>query len=218
MKRESKYKNLVLSGKKRLTSQYLLMRELIRDPHDIGALCPSSEALANEMASALSRKIMRSGLFVELGAGTGPVTEALLRRGMPPERLIAVEKSEVLAECLAKRFPEVCTLCCGAEELRTRLGADAKVRAVISSLPFRSLPGEVCRSVMSVIEDILEPGGLYIQFTYALLGRMPFVPPHFRKLRTKLVLCNIPPAKVEVFRKPKTNIRSSHAFQGLGRI
>ena len=212
MDRGINYNGLVSSGKKKLENQYLFMKEMIRDPHDIGALCPSSEALANEMASALSRNTMRSGIFVELGAGTGPVTNALLRRGMPPERLIAVEKSEILADCLAKRFPEVRILCCGAEELPLHLGSDTRVRAVVSSLPFRSLPREVCRSVMSVIEEILEPGGLYVQFTYALIGRMPFVPHYFRKLRTKLVLRNIPPAKVEVFRKPKTNIR------GTGRI
>ena len=204
MKSEGNYRTLVSSGKTRLASQYLLMREMIRDPHDIGAICPSSAALANTMASALSRKLMRSGVFVELGAGTGPVTEALLHRGMPPERLIAVEKSDVLADCLAERFPDVRVLCCGAEELPAHIEPDARVKAVISSLPFRSLPHEICKSAMSVIEEILEPGGLYIQFTYALIGRMPFVPGYFRKLRTTFVLRNIPPARVDVFRKPKT--------------
>jgi phospholipid N-methyltransferase len=181
----------------------MLIRELIREPRDMGMLFPSSPALADEMAGALSPHMMRSGTFVELGAGTGPVTEALLRRGLPPERMIVVEKSPVLADCLSKNFPNVRVLCCGAEEMRDYVGGSFRARAVISSLPFRSLPAGVGSSIMSEIEAVLEPGGLYVQFTYALIGEMPHVPPVFRKVRSHFVMYNIPPAKVEVFRKPK---------------
>ena len=155
------------------------------------------------MASAISPTLIRSGRFVELGAGTGPVTEALLRHGVPPERLYVVEKSSALAECLSERFPNVNVLCCSANSIRNRIGDGPPVKAVVSSLPFRSLPEDVSRSIMAEVERILAPGGLYIQFTYALVGEMPFVPPGFRKLRSRIVLRNVPPAKVEVFRKPK---------------
>jgi phospholipid N-methyltransferase len=56
---------------------------------------------------------------------------------------------------------------------------------------------------MSETERVLAPGGLFVQFTYALLGEMPYIPKGFRKVRSKLILRNVPPAKVEVFRKPK---------------
>jgi hypothetical protein len=56
---------------------------------------------------------------------------------------------------------------------------------------------------MAEIEAALSPGGLFVQFTYALIGEMLHVPPTFRKVRSHLVLYNLPPAKVEVFRKPK---------------
>lgn len=191
------------AGKDKLRHQFLMFRELLREPRDIGTLCPSSAALADKMADAISPSVMGSGFLIELGAGTGPVTEALLRRGIPRERMIVVEKSEPLANCLSTRFLGVKIVCCGAEELRRYVGRDDEIRAVVSSLPFRSLPTELCESIMSVIEDILAPGGLYVQFTYALLGKIPFVPENFRRLRSDLVLSNIPPARVEVFRKPK---------------
>ncbi|MDL2264164.1 methyltransferase domain-containing protein [Synergistaceae bacterium OttesenSCG-928-I11] len=179
------------------------IRELFRDPRDIGSVCPSSHFLADTMASAISPTLIRSGRFVELGAGTGPVTEALLKHGVQPERLYVVEKSEALAKCLSERFPRVNVLCCGADDIAGRIGDGPPVKAVVSSLPFRSLPENISRLIMSELERVLAPGGLYIQFTYALIGEMPFVPAHFRKLRSKIVLRNVPPAKVEVFRKPK---------------
>ncbi len=158
------------------------------------------------MASAISQTLIRSGRLVELGAGTGPVTEALIRQGVQPERLYVVEKSEALARGLSARFPGVNILCCGADDIRNRIGDGPPVLAVVSSLPFRSLPEDVSRRIMAELERVLAPGGLYIQFTYALIGEMPFVPAGFRKLRSKIVLRNVPPAKVEVFRKPKHRV------------
>ena len=190
-------------NRKKVEQQLLLLRELIRDPREMGTLCPSSAALADEMAAAVPESFFKSGLFVELGAGTGPVTEALLKHGVPPERLFVVEKSQVLAECLEKKFPSVRVLCCDAGAIRSFLPEEQPVQAVVSSLPFRSIPAEIGRSIMAAIENIMAPGGLYVQFTYALIGEMPLVPESFRKIRSHFVLYNIPPAKVEVFRKPK---------------
>lgn len=200
---EKGFSRFVSQRREKIADQYLLMKELIRDPRDMGTLFPSSDALADEMAFALSPTLIRSGLLVELGAGTGPVTEALLRHGVDPRQLVVVEKSESLAESLKERFSGVLVLCCGAEELRALLPTDQPVRAIISSLPFRSLPQEVSLRIMHEVDATLAPGGLFVQFTYALFGEMPFVPRYFRKIRSHVVLYNIPPAKVEVFRKPK---------------
>ncbi|MDR1510923.1 MAG: hypothetical protein LBS53_14965, partial [Synergistaceae bacterium] len=103
--------------KKGIERQILLMKELANDPRGMGTLCPSSDALANEMAAAVSLRMARRGILVEIGAGTGPVTAALLRRGVPSGRMIVIEKSPALAECLSRRFPEVEVRCCGAEEM-----------------------------------------------------------------------------------------------------
>ncbi len=189
--------------KERISQQYMLLHELIRSPGDMGTICPSSPALSGAMVEAVSPLLLGSkGLVVELGAGTGPVTEALLSHGVPRDRLLVVEKSEPLAETLTKKFPGVDVRCGGAEELES-MASGRSIRAVVSSLPFRSLPHEVSVSIMNVIGRTLSPGGLYVQFTYALVGEMPYVPKDFRKVRMRFVLCNIPPAKVEVFRKPR---------------
>lgn len=154
------------------------------------------------MAEAAMSAVGMDGLIIELGAGTGPVTEALLRNGIPPDRLIVVEKQEKLAEMLRARFPSARVLCRSADDLADVVDG-SPVAAVVSSLPFRSLPEQVCTSIMSEVERMLSPDGLYIQFTYALLGELPFAPRSFEKLRSAVVWLNMPPAKVVVFRKPR---------------
>lgn len=205
----NKRENTAQKENKSLKERYLFLRELVRTPGDIGALCASSPSLARMMVDAVPLWRLR-GQVLELGAGTGPVTQALIKRGVPKERLVVVEKSEALALCLRNRFPGANVLCCGAEELEQHIDHSVPVDVIVSSLPFRSLPKEVTRAIMEQIASILAPRGLYIQFTYALLGEIPMLPPHFRKVRSRVVFKNIPPAKVEVFQNQR------HPRQGRG--
>lgn len=166
----------------------------------MGSLCPSSRFLAHHMANALTEFALR-GSVVELGAGTGPVTAALIERGVEPSKLFVVELSEELATGLATRFPQANVLCRSADDIFSVVGGENS--AVVSSLPFRSLPEEVCRSIMAEVDRVLSPGGLYIQFTYALFGELPYAPLGYKKVGTTLALLNIPPAKVVVYQKPE---------------
>lgn len=45
------------------------------------------------------------GPVIEIGPGTGPVTEALIERGIDESRLILVEYSPEFCQLLRKRFP-----------------------------------------------------------------------------------------------------------------
>jgi phosphatidylethanolamine/phosphatidyl-N-methylethanolamine N-methyltransferase len=65
------------------------IRQWIENPRLIGAVSPSGPALAKRMASYV--ELERPGTVIELGPGTGPVTQALVARGAPPERLLRVE-------------------------------------------------------------------------------------------------------------------------------
>src|SRR3546814_14318976 len=75
----------------------------MRAPGMIGAVCSSSRYLAAEIAHMVPSG---DGLVVELGAGTGMVTQALLEHGISPRRLIIVERSEGFVAHLRHRFPE----------------------------------------------------------------------------------------------------------------
>ena len=177
-------------------------RELISNPRAIGAACPSSRGLARRMASYVSPD--SNGLVVELGAGTGVVTAALLERGIAPERIIPVERSPEMAHFLSRRFPGLPVLCGDAgrlkDLLRERVGdRAASVSHVVSSLPLRSIPQEVVRAIMDQLNQILGRDGSYIQFTYDIRHSAPCLLPDFARISSKVIWLNIPPARADLF-------------------
>src|SRR5271165_6980183 len=86
-----------------LTEWRIFFAPFLRDPLGIGAVAPSSAAVARAMADGLT--LERPGMVLELGGGTGSVTRALLAAGCPPERLVVIERETALARVLRRRFP-----------------------------------------------------------------------------------------------------------------
>ena len=168
------------------------------DPRQVGAIAPSSSKLATAMASFVEDS---DRMVVELGAGTGPVTEALLGRGVTPNRLVAIEQSPVLAKALKSRFPHVRVVEGDAGEMSRYLGDHVgKVGAVVSSLPLRSLPSQVVKNVVREMNQVLAPDGLVIQFTYDPRSGRRF-DEFFERFERRWVWGNLPPARVDVFRR-----------------
>lgn len=172
----------------------------------MGAAIPSSERLANLMASFVPHPC--EGLVVELGAGTGSVTEALLRRGVPPDQLLAIERSPKMAEILQKRFPSLRIIhgdACHLGELvkQHQHGSARKVDVVVSSLPLRSLPFPVLTAVEAQIHEHLTDDGSYIQFTYDVRPGIPSPLGGFVRCDSKVVWLNAPPARADLFRRER---------------
>jgi len=74
------------------------LRGLVNDPKGVSAPTPSSPALARVIAAEVD--LSREGLVIELGPGTGVVTEALLERGLREGKTAsrALGYQQVLAE------------------------------------------------------------------------------------------------------------------------
>ena len=178
--------------------------ELLNNPGPVGSAVPSSRFLARRIAGFLPRD--PKGYVVELGAGTGAITAALLDRGIPADQLISVERSATMVKLLQRRFPSVNVALGDAAELRTLLktyitGDSREVSYVVSSLPLRSLPEAVVRSIMAEIGHVLHKDGRLVQYTYDLRRT-----PHpslsgFKRCHTTVVWANIPPARLDVFQK-----------------
>ncbi|WP_244306487.1 class I SAM-dependent methyltransferase [Paraburkholderia lacunae] len=139
------------------------------------------------------------GYVVELGGGTGPVTAALLARGIAPERLIVIERSPVLSCHLQRRFPFVRVVCGNAERLLELLGNCGPVSAIVSSLPLRSLKAEPVQAIVDHCHSVVSPGGVLVQFSYAFWSSSPLEAPHCEKIFSRVVWRNFPPARVDVF-------------------
>lgn len=173
-------------------------REMLISPRTIGAVCPSSPDLALAMARELGN--VDEGLVLELGAGTGSITHALLQQGISPERLVAVERSPALAAQLRKRFPGVRVIDGDAKRLDSLLGSRVgKVEAVVSGLPLRSLPRHVVKEISQQIRNALAEDGLFVQFTYDLRTPSLGWDETLKRVRTRVVWKNVPPARVDTF-------------------
>ncbi|MGL1832745.1 class I SAM-dependent methyltransferase [Rhodocyclaceae bacterium SMB388] len=169
-----------------------LMLAMLRNPASTGSLLPSSRQLANSMAAAASG----SDLVIELGAGTGSVTRALLER-VSPAALITVEIQPALARTLRSRFPAIDVRQASALQVLDALADVPGKVTVISSLPFRSLPRQVAMETVDSLCRFLAktPSRKLVQFTYQ--PRAPFnAPGSLRWTRTAIVWKNTPPAGV----------------------
>jgi phospholipid N-methyltransferase len=181
---------------------WTFLRELAANPRAVGAACPSSPALARRMAGLVRPD--RDDLVVELGGGTGVVTEALLRRGVAAERLMVLELAPNLARLLRERFPAAHVVCGDAADLGQHLrrwsgAGPARVSHVVSSLPLRSLPPEAVARILAEVGGLLAGGrGRFLQFTYALAS-VRHAPPGLRRTASAVVWWNLPPARVDVF-------------------
>ncbi len=178
----------------------LFVREAIANPRDVGALVPSSQALARRMAQLVAPST--DSLVVELGAGTGVVTQAILARGISPKRLVVLERSEPLVDLLRARFPGLQVICGDAADLglllrHGKFAPGSAPSQVVSSLPLRSLPPDKVHAIIREIAMVVRNGGHWIQYTYALRART--VPTGFNHRESSLVWQNVPPARVDVF-------------------
>jgi len=181
----------------------LFFAHWLRNPREVGAVAPSGQLLAAAMAAQV---VPGSGLVVELGAGTGVITAALLQRGVAPEQLVVIENSVAMAHDLARMFPAVAVIPANA----ARLSALLKLRefttptTVVSSLPLLSLHSWQRHRILKEIASVLPVGGRLIQFTYSPLA--PISVELAKRLgmegtRVRRVAINLPPAAVWVYEK-----------------
>jgi phospholipid N-methyltransferase len=176
-----------------------LLFHVLKTANLTGAVAPSSRYLA----SAMVRATGDVHHVVELGAGTGPVTKELRSR-LPDASLVAVEIQPALAQQLRNRFSGLDVRQGLAHQILDGL-AYPDPAAVVSSLPFRSLPQDLRELTIASIERFLRrvPGSRLVQFTYQ--PRAPFeASADFRWRKTCSVWRNAPPAGVWVLQSLPT--------------
>lgn len=172
-------------------------KALFQNPRAMGAVLPSSPYLAHRMATCIDAT--KPGFVLELGPGTGAITQAILSSGVPPEKLIALELGSDLATKLQKQFPGVTVIQGSAVNLSYLLKQFGPIHTIVSSLPLRSLSKSDRAAILSEIPKILGHQGQFIQFTYTLKDSADFYPKAFLTKKTFYVLRNIPPARVTIF-------------------
>jgi phosphatidylethanolamine/phosphatidyl-N-methylethanolamine N-methyltransferase len=189
-----------LFGRERFENEARFLRSWIESPLLTGAVAPSSKYLAQAMASYVDPRA--SGPIVELGPGTGPVTEAIVGRGVEQERLVLVEYNPEFAQLLKRRFPRAAIVCGDAYDVRDAL-ADVVTEpcaAFVSSLPLFTKPLGQRLDLLSAAHELSRPGAPFIQFTYAVVAPMPTRSPFYVATASERIWRNVPPARVWVYR------------------
>ena len=192
-----------------MNEHLLMLGRFVRSPRTIGAVAPSSRALAAEMVRGLD--VSGRATVVELGPGTGVVTRAIAARLGPEAHALAIDVEPAFVASIAARYPRIEAVCASAADLVALLRARGTFPAdhVISGLPFASLPGDVTISILDAIAASLRPGGTFTTFEYlngyptplarsfrqAMTGRMGSAPTR------RVVWWNIPPAFVLRWRR-----------------
>lgn len=176
------------------------IKSWLDNPLKTGALSPSGKDLARAMAEPIDLSV--PGDIVELGPGTGPVTEAMLARGVPAERLILVEYNADFIGLLKSRFPGVRVVQGDAYHIvKTLDGAcSAPLAAVVSSLPLITRPDAQRLKLLNEAFSIMHPRGVFIQFTYGPVSPVPLKGQFFAGRGSKRIWMNLPPARVWTYR------------------
>jgi phosphatidylethanolamine/phosphatidyl-N-methylethanolamine N-methyltransferase len=184
----------------RLDDEMQFIRSWIEKPLSTGAVMPSSRVLARAMARYVDPQ--SSGPVIELGPGTGPVTEALVRHGVDPGRLFLVEFNPDFCRLLRTRYPAATVVQGDAYRLRRLLGSyvDEPAAAVVSGLPLVTKPLRTRLRLISDAMTLLAEGAPFVQFTYAMLPPIPKGLSGIRAESSELIWMNLPPARVWVYR------------------
>lgn len=186
-----------------LAATVVFLRQWLRDPKSIAAIAPSGRELARRIAGAVGRGAKS---VVEIGAGTGTVTQALLDGGIPAGGLLVIERNAELAALLARRFPGVEVVRGDAFELEavvvdSRAVRPGRIDAVVSGLGLVTIEKGRQRRLLEQAFRVLRPAGRFVQFTYSPVLPVP------RETLDQLGLCsrraafsllNLPPASVYV--------------------
>jgi phosphatidylethanolamine/phosphatidyl-N-methylethanolamine N-methyltransferase len=183
-----------------IADQIRFLGRLVARPSQVGAVAPSSPGLARAIAAQIDPS--GNSPILELGPGTGVVTAALIARGIAPKRIVSIEYDPDFAKLVAQRFPAVRVIRGDAYDLKGTLGEDvfAPFGAIVSSLPLLNEAPERRNKLIETAFELMAPGAPFVQFSYGV--QSPIRPsPTVSVTRAALVLFNLPPARVWVYRR-----------------
>jgi len=179
----------------------------LANPRRVGAIVPSSAALADAITADLSPA---SAPVIELGPGTGVFTRSIIARGIPEHRLALIEYCADFADKLQRDFPRAYVHRMDATRLQhVELFGGEPAGAVVSGIPLLLMPA---KSVIALLEGAFErlrPDGAFYQFTYgrdAPIARSVLDRLGLKAMRIGGTLANFPPAAVYRVRRRSSRI------------
>ncbi|TAK46740.1 MAG: methyltransferase domain-containing protein [Xanthobacteraceae bacterium] len=185
----------------RLDDEVRFLRFWIEKPLHMGAVMPSGRVLARTMAQYIDPK--GTGPVIELGPGTGPITAALVERGIDPGRLVLLEYNPSFCALLRERYPRATVVQGDAYAMRQALwhALAQPAAAVVSGLPLVTKPMRTRLKLIREAFTMMAPGAPFVQFTYSVAPPIPKSLPGVSTEASERIWMNIPPARVWVYRR-----------------
>jgi phosphatidylethanolamine/phosphatidyl-N-methylethanolamine N-methyltransferase len=181
--------------RRQVTNAALFFKRWLANPLQMGSVIPSSRTLSRRIAALVERA--PDDVVLEIGAGTGVISRALLAAGVPAEKLAVVEIVPEMAGHLRKVLPGVNVICGDAFELARDLPEQlhGKVGTAICGIPLVLLPLERQRRFVAAVEAVA-PGKGFLLYTYCITSPLPYGKLGLRARREAWTPLNIPPASV----------------------
>jgi phospholipid N-methyltransferase len=181
----------------------------LRSPTQVGAIAPSSEALARAIVRGLD--VAPGESVIEFGPGTGVFTKALRDTLADRSQYMGIERDPHFVGMIRDRYPDMRIVEGSAADAKLH-HAEAglgRVRAIVCGLPFASLPPSVQDAVIDALNSLLEVGSEFRTFQYVHAYPLPTAVRFRRQMsqlfgkceRSRPVIANLPPAYVLRWRR-----------------
>lgn len=180
-----------------LRDSFEFLRGFARHPSQVGSVVPSSRYLEQRLVREARLAAARTA--VELGPGTGGTTAAFLDAMQPTARLLAVELDDEFHHYVRSSLddPRLVLECGSAERLAEFLAKHrlAAPDAIISGIPFSTMPPDVSDRIAATIAKVLRPGGRFV--AYQVRAHVAnFVSPYLGEPARQWEVVNVPPVRL----------------------
>lgn len=175
----------------------LFFRRWLANPLQMGSIVPSSPSLCRLLVKHAATP---DGMVLELGAGTGVISRALLDAGLPARRLVVVEIVPAMAEHLRQVLPGARVVQGDARELPALLhDLEGRIGAVICGVPLVLLPREQQLQFIGAMAGVAPDCG-FLHYSYCITS--PLSPAGLGLTARRLAWTprNFPPASVWHYR------------------
>ncbi len=174
---------------------WMFFRRWLANPLQMGSVVPSSPALCRRITAQVTRA--REEAVLELGAGTGVISGALLAAGIPADRLMVVEIVPAMADHLRRILPGVRVVQGDARALPALIPVEwhGRIGTVICGIPLVMLPLAEQRRFINAIEAVA-PGRGFLHYSYCATSPLPWRKHQMTAKREAWTPLNLPPASV----------------------
>lgn len=166
--------------RQQLADYRLFWKEFRRTFHDTGAVLPSGRALARALTHYVrdaETSDSRDRHLLEVGAGTGAVTEEIIAALRPGDQLTVVELNQRFADRLRERLRRESQWQAAADRVEIvqasveDVSESARYDVIISGLPLNNFSLDLVERLVSKMQRLLAANGTLSFFEYIAIRR-----------------------------------------------